>query len=161
MLDKNVYREVATDPKSEKEAWMVMGAIIALVSLYPYITSLGSFSSSTLTRLLSVAAIQAVAWVARVWIIQMAANMWLRTNVTFHQMFRPLAYAQAPSLLMFLPQLSTPVAVLGIATNTAAIRDVTGCSTAQAVVLSIISVIGVLICVGLASPIIYKLMQGM
>ncbi len=161
MLDKTVYREVATDPRCEKEAWMIMGVIVGLVSLYPYLSSLGSFSSSSMTRLASAAAIQAVAWVARVWIIQVLANMWLGSKLTFPQMFRPLAYAQAPSLLMFLPQMTTLVAVLGIATNTAAIRDVTGCSTVQAVVLSIVSVIGVMICIGLASPIIYKLMQGM
>ena len=157
MLDKTVYREVATDPRSEKEAWLVMGVIIGLVSLYPYLSSLGSFSSSMGSRLASSAAVQAVAWVARVWIIQMASNMWLGTKLTFPQMFRPLAYAQAPSLLMFLPQMTTLVAVLGIATNTAAIRDVTGCNTVQAVVLSIVSVIGVLLCIGFVSPIIYKL----
>jgi hypothetical protein len=161
MLDKTVYREVATDPKSEKEAWMVMGLIIGLVSFYPYLTSLGSFSASSLSRLASSAVLMAVAWLVRVWIIQMLANMWLGSKLTFQQMFRPLAYAQAPSLLSFLPQMSLLVTVLGIATNTAAIRDVTGCSTAQAVGLSIVSVIGVLICMGIASPIIFKLMAGM
>ncbi|MCX7019421.1 MAG: YIP1 family protein [bacterium] len=161
MLDKTVYREVATDPRCEKEAWIIMAAIIGLVSFYPYLSSLGSFTSSSMTRIASVAAIQAVAWVARVWIIQMLANMWLGSKLTFQQMFRPLAYAQAPSLLMFLPPMTTLVTVLGIATNTAAIRDVTGCNTVQAVVLSVVSVIGVMICIGLASPIIYKLMQAM
>jgi hypothetical protein len=161
MLDKTVYREVATDPRSETEAWVVMGVIIGLVSLYPYLSTLGSLSSSSMTRLASAAAIQAVAWVARVWIIQMLANKWIGSKLTFRQMFRPLAYAQAPALLLFVPEMRMLVAALSIVTNTAAIRDVTGCNTIQAVILSVVSVIGVLICVGFASPIIYRLMQSM
>lgn len=158
LLDKTIYREVCGDPAAEKESRLAMASIIALICLAPLLFSLGSFSTNRLVAVLAMAIIQAAGWYARAWIIQMAANHWLKKNLLFAQVFRPLVYAQAPAALCFIPMAGQFINIWSLATNTAAIRDATGCSTIQAVILSIIGVVGVVFSSGLVAPFVYGLL---
>lgn len=159
LLDKAIYREVCADPQAARESLMAMAGIIAVNSLTPLFFSLGSVSMRTLVAVLSMAAVQAIGWYARAWVVQLIAVNWLKKSVTFSQVFRPLVYAQAPSALGFIPVLGQLVSLWSLVTNTAAIRDVTGCKTVQAVGLSIAGFVGVTASAALVAPIVYGIFR--
>jgi hypothetical protein len=157
MLDKTIYQEVCADPAAAKQSRMAMAFIIGLASVAPCLLALGSFSSNLIVTVLASATIQAAGWCVRAWVIQLVAAAWLKKSLTYGQVFRPLVYAQAPAALAFVPAIGQYISLWALATNTAAIRDTTGCNTIQAVVLSIVGVVGVMLCSGLVAPIVYSI----
>jgi DNA-directed RNA polymerase subunit RPC12/RpoP len=151
LLDKTIYRQVAADASLQTEAWKVMGLVIVLGTAGLYFFSLSFLG---LMPIVSVGIIQLIAWVAKVWVVQVAASAWLQKQISFDQLFRPLAYAQSPAILQIIPTLSPVVGLWCVVTNTAAIRDVTGCDTSSAAILAVIGVIGVMIATSFAGPIV-------
>lgn len=154
LLDKIIYREVAADGMLQAEAWKVTGLIIVLGSIGFSLLSPSYMSLSGLMALGSIAIIQLIAWLARVWVVQVAAYMWLQKQTTFEQLFRALAYAQSPAILQIIPVVGPAVGLWCIVTNTAAIRDVTGCDTWNAAILAIVGVVGVMVATAFAGPIV-------
>jgi hypothetical protein len=151
LLDKAIYWQVAADNTLQTEAWKVMGLVIVLGTAGLYFFSLSFLG---LVPIVSVGIIQLISWVAKVWIVQVAASAWLQKQISFSQLFRPLAYAQSPAILQVIPTLGPVVGLWCVVTNTAAIRDVTGCDTWSAAILALIAVIGVMIATSFAAPIV-------
>jgi hypothetical protein len=151
LLDKAIYRQVAADSGLQTEAWKVMGLVILVGTAGLYFFSLSFLG---LMPIVSVGIIQLIAWLAKVWVVQVAASAWFQKQISFDQLFRPLAYAQSPAILQIIPTLSPVVGLWCVVTNTAAIRDVTGCDTSSAAILAVIGVIGVMIATSFAGPIV-------
>jgi hypothetical protein len=158
LLDKTIYREVAADPSLQNEAWKVTALIIVFSSIGFSLLSFSFMSLPGLMSLGSTAVIQLVAWLARVWIVQMAASTWLQKQATFEQLFRSLAYAQSPAILQIVPVVGQIAGLWSLVTTTAAIRDVTGCDTWNAAILAVIGVVGVMVAAAFASPIVLGLL---
>lgn len=158
LLDKTVYREVAADNSLQNEAWKVAGLIIVLSSIgFSFLSS--SFTSLPgLISMGSTAVVQLIVWLARVWIVQIAASTWLDKKATFEQLFRALAYAQSPAVLQIVPIVGQIVGLWSLVTTTAAIRDVTGCDTWNAAILSVIGIVGVMVATAFAGPIVLGLL---
>lgn len=154
LLDKTIYREVCADPAAAGESRKAMAGLIAVNSLIPVFLSLGSLSIQTLVAVAAMAVVQALGWYARAWVVQLVAANWLKKNLVFTQIFRPLIYAQAPTALGFIPVLGQLIGLWALVTNTSAIRDTTGCTTVQAVVLSVAGFVGVTACASVVSPIV-------
>src|SRR5438128_1476398 len=96
-LDKRIYREVAVDASLQNEAWVVLGAAVVLSSFAfsPLIPS-----PISVQVLLALSVVQLIALLAKVWIVQILASTWLHKEATFNQLFRGLAYAQSPAMLL-------------------------------------------------------------
>jgi hypothetical protein len=142
LLDKTIYREVAADASLKSEAWQVMGVVIILSSGGLLLPSVLNFSLSALSLLVRIAVVQVVIWPVRIWLIQVVASAWLKTPTTFNQFFRALSYAQSPVALGFVPVVGQVIGLWSLVTNTAAIRDVTGCDTKNAAVLTVVGFAG-------------------
>lgn len=159
LLDKDIFREVAADKSRQSEAWQVLGLVIVAGSAGFALFSGSLLSGVGLSGVASSAIIQLVAWLAKVFVVQLAATMWLKEKVTFSQLFRPLAYAQSPALLQVVPSVGQLIGLWMLVTNTAAIRDVTGFDTMKAAILSVIGVVGSMLAVQLVSPILQPLLR--
>lgn len=153
LLDVNVYRETAADPKLQSEAWGVMLIAIVLSSAGFLLLRL---SPNAIMGIISIGVAQTVLWLLRVWIIQVIAAQWFKSSAGFEQLFRPLAYAQTPACLQIVPVIGQLSRLWTLVTSTAAIRDVTGGDTVKAIVLALAGEIGV----GIAAGVVNTFVRG-
>jgi hypothetical protein len=134
LLDKDIYREVASAKSLDNEAWLLIGISMLAGGL---VTLLYNPSITGLMTLLSGAAIRLFAWMAAILAVQLVASSWLKRRVGFDEYLRALAYAQSPMLLQVLPVVGPLVSLWVLGTAVAAIRDVAASETAQAGVLAV------------------------
>ena len=139
LLDKTIYRETSINASLDKEAWGVIGLVIAFNIIGPYLVR---FSFPGIISIISIGIVQLVSLLAWVFVVQMGSSLWLKRKMGFNQFFRPLAFAQSPGILQIIPVVGQFVNIWRLVTNMVAIRDVTGCQTFQAAVLSIVGFIG-------------------
>jgi hypothetical protein len=139
LLDKTIYRETSINASLDKEAWGVIGLVIAFNIVGPYLLR---FSFPGIISIISIGIVQLVSLLAWVFVVQIGSSLWLKRKMGFHQFFRPLAFAQSPGILQIIPVVGQFVNIWRLVTNMVAIRDVTGCQTFQAAVLSIVGFIG-------------------
>jgi hypothetical protein len=158
LLDKNVFREVASDASLQGEAWQVIIIVILLGCGGVLISSIQYLSASLLYSLIPTTVIQLIAVLARIWLTQVIASFWLKTTISFGQFFRAVAYAQSPVGLQIIPMVGQFIGLWSLITNTAAIRDITGCNTKNAAVLAIVGIIGATAAVSFAGPFVQTLL---
>ena len=142
LLDKTIYREVFMNASLNNEAWAVIGLVIALTILGPFLLR---FSLPGIMSIISMGLIQLISLLAWIWVVQMGSSIWLKRKLGFMSFFRALAYAQSPGILQIIPVVGQFVNIWRLVTSMVAIRGVTGCQTFQAAVLSIVGFIGALI----------------
>jgi hypothetical protein len=157
LLDNAVYREVASDPSLQAEAWQVLILVVVLSSSGVLIASLQSLSASMLFSIVPAAVIQAVALLARIWVTRLVASSWLKTPIGFNPFFRALVYAQSPVCLQVVPVVGQFIGLWRMITSTAAIRDITGCSTQNAAILAVVGTLGDMMAISFAGPFIQTL----
>jgi hypothetical protein len=141
LLDKDIYREAAADFRLHSEAWKVAGLVIILSSFGYLIFSLLSGLPNPMVLVMTFV-VQIIAWLARIYLVQLVCSSWLKQRLDFRELFRALSYAQSPLGLRFVPYLGQLVELWALVTTTAAIRDITGQQTTQAVILAVAGFIG-------------------
>jgi hypothetical protein len=157
LLDPAVYRQAALDRTGMMAAWQVAGIAFIATALGPMLDRLANISLSTLIFLASQVVAQLVSFAAGA-----AAVTWLmpsiaKVKLSFGQVFRPLAYAQAPGILGIIPGLGTLLGFWRLFTFVAAIREITGCEAGKAVILMLVGFVGSLVAAAVLSPIIVGL----
>jgi hypothetical protein len=155
LLDAKTFREVAESPAAQIEAWAVLGLIILAGIAASLVLAPSAFGILLFVR---VAVVQVAGWLARPWAIQAGAAMWLRSRVSFNHVFRAASYAQAPALLSVVPIVGQVVSLWCLVTGTAAIRDITGCDTWKAAVLSLVGLVAAVVAGTVLSPLLGLLM---
>jgi len=153
LLDKTVYREVAGSAGLQREAWTAMMLIIG-VGLGTSILRLVMTMQNPLALLTfaPIVLLQIAGWLAGVWVVQAAAILWLKRKLTFRQLFRALSYASTPAVLGIIPYAGPYLALWSLVTGTAATRDVAGCDTVTAAVITGVKFVFVMMLVQLLSP---------
>jgi hypothetical protein len=157
LVDKTIYREVASNDALQKEAWTIAGLVVVLGSFGLSLLSLQTMSLPGLASIVSLSVIQLTAWLVGVWAVQITASTWLKSPTTFNQMFRALAYAQSAGCLRIVPVVGQLIGLWCLVTNTAAIRDVTGCSTEKAIVLTVVGIVAGAVAAAFVGPLIWSL----
>ena len=160
LLDKTIYRELAADGSLQSDAWKAMILVVVLSSSGALIAAIQYLSASMLYSIIPAAVIQSVALIARIWVTQMIASAWFKTSTGFNPFFRSLVFAQSPAILQIIPVAGQFMGLWRLVTSTAAIRDVTGCSTQNAAILAIVSILGDILAVSLAGPFVRTILSG-
>ena len=139
LMQRDIYRDVAQRTDVETEAYGLAGAIILAGYVgAAFFSFAGLFGGFSLKVLLYVAVVQAVAWAAAVIAIQVAAKSLHQLELSPLVLFRALIYAQAGTLLSFLPVIGGLTGLWGGVCTAAALHDLTGKRTIDAVVLTLI-----------------------
>jgi hypothetical protein len=157
LLDPKTYRQAALDETGMMTAWQVAAIAFIATALGPMLDRLGNLSLSTLIYLVGQVVAQLVSFAAGA-----AAVTWLMPSVakvklSFGQVFRPLAYAQAPGVLGIIPGFGSLLGFWRLFTFVAAIREISGCEAGKAVILMLIGFVGSLVAAAVLSPIIIGL----
>ncbi len=159
LLDKEIYREVAGDRALQTEAWKVTALVVISASVGLILASLTRASLGSLTPMLSTSVVALIAFLARVWVVQIAASSWLKRPTRFDPLFRALAYAQAPFILQIVPVVGQIIGLWTLVTTAAAIRDVTGSDSTSAAILSVIGLVGAMVATSFAAQILAPLFR--
>lgn len=154
LLNKTIYLETLADTSLNKESWQIIGVVIALSSLGT-LTFFRSFAG--IMSVISSSIVQLIAWFAWVWVVQIGSNIWFKVRLEYHQVFRPMAYAQSPGVLQIVPVVGQIVSIWRLVTSTVCIRDITSCSTFQAMALALIGFIAAMLATYAAAPIVNAL----
>lgn len=152
LLDPKAYRDAAQDEAGTTLAFQA----VALVYVAMQVSGLLFGRSLTLSSIVTIAtmiAAQLVSFTAGVFLISWAAPKIAKVPLTFGQLFRPLAYAQSPGLLGLVPGIGQLLSLWQLATTVAALREVTACDAAKAVVLMLIGFVGSLVAAAVVTPI--------
>jgi hypothetical protein len=151
LLDKQIYCELAGNPALDSESLQVTAIWIVLGSAGGLFLALSMASGLSLMSLIIPCVTQAVAWLARVWVVQMTATNWLKINVPTRPLFRAMTYAQSAAALGIIPVVGPLLGLWALVPNTAAVRDVTGADTGKAVVLVAAGLVGGMIAASIAT----------
>jgi hypothetical protein len=135
LLDKQIYRELASNPALDSEALQVTVVWIVMGSMGGLLLALSPSSALNITALITSCIAQAVAWVVRVWTVQITAANWLKINIPTRAWFRSMTYAQSAAALGIVPVVGPLLGIWALVPNTAAARDITGTDTGKAVIL--------------------------
>lgn len=160
MLDSTVYREVAVDPGATLEALAVVAVAVCGGVAGPALlsASLGrGISASLLVQLL---AIQAAALAGFAATVMMLSPLMTGARLRFLTFIRPLAYAEVPGLLSFVPMVGGLLSLWRLVTTVGALRSVLGCEAGKAVGLLLAGLFGGTIAGGAVWPLLRFLKIG-
>lgn len=158
LADRTIYHEVAAAEPARNETWRVMAIVIGLGVVGGMIFTVRSFSTQIFHTILYVAVLQTAAWLARAWTVKAVGGFWLKQNLDFHRVFRPLAYSMTPAAAVgLIPGLGAIISLWCLATNMFAIRDTYRCETGQAIGLSLAGYGGALLAVSAITPLLGKI----
>ena len=139
LMHRDVYRDAAARPELNTEALCIAGALILAGFVGIWLTGLGAlYYGISIGALLRLAVIRAVSWVAAIFAIQAAAKSLHKLDLPAAAWFRALIYAQAPSLLMFVPVIGGFSGIWSAVCAVAALHDVEGRDTTAAIILAVI-----------------------
>lgn len=159
LADNTVYSEVADAEPAKNETWLVMGIVIGLGVVGSLILTLRGIPAQFINQLIYMVLLQVAAWFARAWTVQVLGKAWLKQDLPFLRVFRPLVYSMTPAAAVgIIPGLGALLSLWCLATNIFAIRDTYRCQTGQAVVLSIVGYVGALVAAAALTPLLGRVL---
>lgn len=159
LADRSIYHEVAAAEPAKNETWRIMAIVIGLGVVGGLVFTVRSFSIQLLHSILYAVVLQAAGWFARAWSVKMVGGFWLKQNLDFQRVFRPLAYSMTPAAAVgLIPGLGAIISLWCLATNMFAIRDTYRCETGQAIGLSLAGYGGALVAVTAIAPLLGSLL---
>ena len=141
-LDSSVYREVAVDPGATLEALAVVAVAVAGGVVGPALLSASLGHALNLGWLLQMLAIQAAALAGFAATVMALSPTLTGTRLRFLTFMRPLAYAEVPGLLGFVPVIGSLLGLWRLVTTAGALRSVLGCEVGKAIVLLVAGLLG-------------------
>lgn len=157
LLDATVFREVAEEDSQQKDAFFALGIILLLPAITALFLSFRLFSSNGISSTLATVVVQALGWFAGAWVAQQMANRWLKLPTTYLQILRPLIYALSPAVFGIIPALGQLLSLWAIVTSVFALREVCGCTNAQAGALLLAAGIASVVATMLTAPLLVSL----
>ncbi len=156
MLDPTVYREAAADESDTTGAAIAIGVTVIAGTIGSIFSTLSFYGRSPLLFLV-MTVIQIASFLLAVAAVARAAKSVAAVHLSFGQLFRPLAYAQAIGILGIIAPLAILAGLWRLVTSVAAIRGVAGCDTGKAIVLLLVGFVVTFVAGLMATPILMLL----
>jgi len=160
MLDSTVYREVAVDPSATLEALAVVAVAVAGGVVGPALLSATLGRGLSVSWLVQLLGIQAAALAGFAATVMALSPMLTSVRLRFLTFLRPLAYAEVPGLLSFVPMVGGLLSLWRLVTTVGALRSVLGCQAGKAVGLLLAGMVGGAVAGSAAWPLMRMLKLG-
>ncbi len=154
LLDPAAYRQAAEDEAGTPLAAQAAVVAFLLGAVGPYLLQGRLPGVSDFIYLALTVAAQLVSFAAGALAISYLAPKIAGVTLSFGQVFRPMAYAQSPTMLRIIPTIGTLLSIWTLLTAVAALREINGGDTGKAVILMLVGFVGSLVAAAVATPII-------
>jgi hypothetical protein len=153
-LDGDVYQRAANDANDNQNAWMALAIPAAITSVGVFLMSFSLPGLGGIMMCVGTVLVQMLGLALAVGIMSVSSQAVVGRKLDFWRLFRPLAYAQSPGVLGFLPFLGSLFGLWKLVTCLVAIREAAACEDGKAAVLLIIGAVASVAATVLLAPVI-------